>query len=80
MADNVQKDPATGVDTTGHEWDGIQELNNPLPRWWLWLFYACIVYALIYTILMPAWPMVNRATGGLLGSRPGDRWPNRSRQ
>lgn len=67
MADNVQKDPATGVDTTGHEWDGIKELNNPLPRWWLWLFYACIAYALIYSILMPAWPMVHRATGGLLG-------------
>ncbi|MAC81397.1 MAG: cytochrome-c oxidase, cbb3-type subunit III [Rhodobacteraceae bacterium] len=67
MADNVQKDPATGVDTTGHEWDGIKELNNPLPRWWLWLFYACIAYALVYTILMPAWPMVHRATGGLLG-------------
>ncbi|MBB94447.1 MAG: cytochrome-c oxidase, cbb3-type subunit III [Rhodobacteraceae bacterium] len=67
MADNVTKDPATGVDTTGHEWDGIQELNNPLPRWWLWLFYACIVYALLYTIAYPAWPLVNRATGGLLG-------------
>lgn len=67
MADNVTKDPTTGVDTTGHEWDGIRELNNPLPRWWLWVFYACIVYALIYSVLMPAWPMVNSATGGLLG-------------
>ena len=33
------------VGTTGHEWDGIQEFNNPLPRWWLWTFYACIVWA-----------------------------------
>ena len=67
MADKVTRDEATGVDTTGHEWDGIRELNNPLPRWWLWIFYATIVYALIYTIAYPAWPMVNRATGGLLG-------------
>ena len=67
MADKVTRDEATGVDTTGHEWDGIRELNNPLPRWWLWVFYATIVYALIYTIAYPAWPMVNRATGGLLG-------------
>ncbi|MGR3804612.1 cytochrome-c oxidase, cbb3-type subunit III [Marinibacterium profundimaris] len=66
MADN-KKDDVTGVETTGHEWDGIRELNNPLPRWWLWLFYATIVYGLLYTIAYPAWPMVNRATGGLLG-------------
>jgi cytochrome c oxidase cbb3-type subunit 3 len=54
-------------DTTGHVWDGIKEFNNPLPRWWLWTFYATIVWALIYTVLYPAWPMVNGATPGLLG-------------
>ncbi|ARC87614.1 cytochrome-c oxidase, cbb3-type subunit III [Rhodovulum sp. MB263] len=55
------------VGTTGHSWDGIEELNNPLPRWWLWTFYACVAYALIYSILYPAWPLVNGATPGLLG-------------
>jgi len=53
--------------TTGHSWDGIEELNTPLPRWWLWTFYACIVWGVIYTILYPAWPLVNQATAGVLG-------------
>lgn len=60
-------DDVTGVATTGHEWDGIKELNNPLPRWWLWTFYATIVWALVYTIAYPAWPMLRSATSGLLG-------------
>ncbi|MBR9763779.1 MAG: cytochrome-c oxidase, cbb3-type subunit III [Rhodobacteraceae bacterium] len=53
--------------TTGHSWDGIEELNTPLPRWWLYTFYICIVWGIIYTILYPAWPLVNRATAGVLG-------------
>lgn len=61
-----KKDP-NGVGTTGHSWDGIEELNNPMPRWWLWTFYACVAYALVYSVLMPAWPWVERATPGLLG-------------
>tara|TARA_R110000787_G_scaffold196504_1_gene307915 strand:- start:5953 stop:6822 length:870 start_codon:yes stop_codon:yes gene_type:complete len=60
-------DEATGVETTGHSWDGIEELNNPLPRWWLWTFYATIVWAIAYTIFYPAWPMVSGATTGVLG-------------
>ncbi|WJH40058.1 cytochrome-c oxidase, cbb3-type subunit III [Aliirhizobium terrae] len=60
-------DEISGVETTGHEWDGIRELNNPLPRWWLWTFYACIVWALGYTVFYPAWPMLNDATKGVLG-------------
>lgn len=60
------KDPKV-PDTTGHEWDGIQEYDNPLPRWWLWIFYATIVWGVLYTIAYPAWPMVNRATAGVLG-------------
>ena len=60
-------DEATGIATTGHEWDGIRELNNPLPRWWVWTFYATIVWALAYTIAYPAWPMLKSATTGLLG-------------
>lgn len=55
------------VPTTGHEWDGIQELDNPMPRWWLYTFYACIVFAIGYTIAYPAWPLINSATPGLLG-------------
>ena len=60
-------DELSGVETTGHEWDGIQELNNPMPRWWLWTFYATIVWALAYTIAYPAWPMISSATSGMLG-------------
>ena len=54
-------------DTTGHSWDGIEEFNNPLPRWWLWIFYACIVWAIWYSIAYPAWPGVKSATSGYLG-------------
>lgn len=60
-------DQLSGVETTGHEWDGIKELNNPLPRWWLWTFYGCIVFAIGYTIAFPAWPMISSATTGVLG-------------
>lgn len=55
------------IETTGHEWDGIQELNNPLPRWWLWTFYVTIVWALLYVIAYPAIPLIKEATPGLLG-------------
>jgi cytochrome c oxidase cbb3-type subunit 3 len=57
----------TGTETTGHEWDGIKELNTPLPRWWLWTFYGTIVFAIGYTIAYPAWPLISSATTGLLG-------------
>lgn len=50
-------DRITGTATTGHEWDGIRELNTPLPRWWLYVFYVCIVFALVYCIFYPAWPL-----------------------
>ncbi|HQZ12473.1 MAG TPA: cytochrome-c oxidase, cbb3-type subunit III [Devosia sp.] len=60
-------DDVTGVETTGHEWDGIRELNNPLPRWWLWTFYGSIVFAIGYTIAYPAWPLLSSATTGVLG-------------
>ncbi len=61
------RDETTGVDTTGHSWDGITELNNPLPRWWLWTLYLTIIWGVGYTIAYPAWPMISGATTGLLG-------------
>ncbi len=64
---NKELDTVTGTETTGHEWDGIKELNTPLPRWWLWTFYGCIVFAIGYTIAYPAWPMISSATTGVLG-------------
>ncbi|MEM7488295.1 MAG: cytochrome-c oxidase, cbb3-type subunit III [Pseudomonadota bacterium] len=60
-------DDETGTETTGHTWDGIEELNTPLPRWWLWTFYATIIWGVIYTILFPAWPLISGATSGILG-------------
>lgn len=62
-----EADEVTGVETTGHEWDGIRELDNPLPRWWLYVFYACIAVAVVYWVLMPAWPGVSGYTKGVLG-------------
>ena len=60
-------DEVSGVATTGHEWDGIRELDNPMPRWWLWTFYATIIWAIGYVIAYPAIPLINGATPGLLG-------------
>jgi cytochrome c oxidase cbb3-type subunit III len=60
-------DTAAEGETTGHEWDGIRELNKPLPKWWLYVFYATIIWAIGYWILMPAWPLVSGYTKGYLG-------------
>lgn len=62
-----EKDEISGMETTGHEWDGIKELNTPLPRWWLWTFYACIAFAVGYMVVYPALPLVRGATPGLFG-------------
>lgn len=53
--------------TTGHVWDGIEEFDNPMPRWWIWTFYLTIIWGVIYTIFYPAWPLVTAATSGVLG-------------
>lgn len=67
MPTKIEKDRLTGRETTGHEWDGIKELNNPLPRWWLYLFLATIVWAIGYFILMPAIPLGTTYTPGVRG-------------
>jgi len=67
MPTKIEKDDVTGVMTTGHEWDGVKELNNPLPSWWLWVFYACILYAIVYMVLYPAVPTGGSYTKGILG-------------
>ena len=60
-------DTLSGTETTGHEWDGLKELNTPLPRWWLWLFYATIIWGIGYWIVYPSWPLVSSYTTGLFG-------------
>lgn len=65
-------DPLTGTATTGHEWDGLTELNSPMPRWWLWILYATIIWAIGYWIVYPSWPLINSYTGGVIG------WSSRS--
>ncbi|WP_417692568.1 cytochrome-c oxidase, cbb3-type subunit III [Roseibium sp.] len=69
MSDTHKKeiDQISGVETTGHEWDGLKELNNPLPRWWLYSFYACIVWAVGYWIIYPSWPLISGYTTGVMG-------------
>ncbi len=67
MPTKIEKDSLTGTDTTGHEWDGIRELNTPIPSWWVWVFVACIVYSLVYVVLYPAIPLGGSATDGVLG-------------
>ncbi|MDE1172480.1 MAG: cytochrome-c oxidase, cbb3-type subunit III [Parvibaculaceae bacterium] len=57
--EHKHRDDLSGVDTTGHEWDGIRELNNPLPKWWLYTFYACILVAAVYWVLWPTWPYIH---------------------
>lgn len=60
------------VGTTGHSWDGIEELNNPLPRWWVWVFYLTIIWGVGYTVAYPAWPLIDHATRGMIGGTARD--------
>jgi len=60
-------DAVSGTATTGHQWDGIKELNTPLPRWWLITFYLTIVWAIGYWVVYPAWPLLTTNTKGLFG-------------
>lgn len=64
---NKRIDEPTGIETVGHEWDGIEELNNPLPRWWVISFYLCIIFSIGYMVVYPAIPLLNKGTEGLWG-------------
>lgn len=67
MATQPKKKKHGEPSTTGHSWDGIEEFDNPMPRWWLWSFYISIFWAAIYMIFYPAWPLISSATTGVLG-------------
>ena len=67
MPTKIEKDAVTGTETTGHEWDGIKELNTPLPKWWLYVLYATILWSLVYVVLYPAIPGISGYTKGVLG-------------
>lgn len=67
MAENREIDEVTGQETTGHEWDGIKELDSPMPRWWVWTFYVTIAWAVAFMIAMPSVPLVSTYTKGVLG-------------
>ncbi|MBM3647621.1 MAG: cytochrome-c oxidase, cbb3-type subunit III [Alphaproteobacteria bacterium] len=66
MPTKIEKDEITGKATTGHEWDGVKELDTPLPKWWLYVFYATIVWSIGYYVLYPAWPSFSSYTTGAL--------------
>jgi len=63
----IEKDSVTGISTTGHEWDGLKELNQPLPKWWLYVMYATIVFAVVYCVLYPSVPYFTGYYHGTLG-------------
>lgn len=66
MPTKSEKDKYAAAGTTGHEWDGVQEYNNPLPKWWLYVLWATVLYAVVYWVLYPSWPYVTGATRGIL--------------
>jgi cytochrome c oxidase cbb3-type subunit 3 len=67
MPTKIEKDEISGQHTTGHEWDGIRELNTPMPRWWLYIFYACIAFSVVWWVFYPSWPLPGGFTPGVLG-------------
>lgn len=63
---NIERDEVSGTHTTGHEWDGIKELDTPLPRWWLWTFYATIAFSALWWVLFPSWPTLSDNWKGMI--------------
>jgi cytochrome c oxidase cbb3-type subunit 3 len=68
MPTKIEKDAPTGRETTGHEWDGIKELNTPLPKWWLYVMYATVAWSVVWWFLYPSWPGITGYFGGLIGA------------
>ena len=66
-AGGSEKDPVTGRSTTGHEWDGLKELNTPLPKWWFWTFVATVIWGIGYAVVYPSVPWINTYYPGLIG-------------
>jgi len=69
----IEKDSVTGHTTTGHEWDGLKELNRPLPKWWLYTMYATIAWAAVWFVLYPSWPGIGGYFHGTLGYSQRDK-------
>ncbi len=67
MPTKIEKDSVTGHMTTGHEWDGLQELNRPLPKWWLYVLWATVAAAVVLCVLYPSVPGITGYWHGLLG-------------
>ncbi|MBT6912237.1 MAG: cytochrome-c oxidase, cbb3-type subunit III [Rhodospirillaceae bacterium] len=67
MSEQNHVDEFSGVQTTGHEWDGIRELDNPLPRWWQWILWATVIWSVGYWFVYPAWPLISSHTTGFIG-------------
>jgi cytochrome c oxidase cbb3-type subunit III len=63
----IEKDIVTGQDTTGHEWDGLKELNTPLPKWWVYVLYATIAWSAVWFVLYPSVPGITGYFPGILG-------------
>lgn len=66
---NKEIDKITGQETTGHEWDGLKELNTPAPRWWIWVFIVTVIWSVGYWIVYPSWPTLTGSgyRGGTVG-------------
>src|SRR5215472_15810535 len=63
----IEKDSVSGQDTTGHEWDGLKELNTPLPKWWVYILRGTVAWSLAWFVLYPSYPWVNGYFHGVLG-------------
>ncbi len=67
MPTKIEKDVVTGQETTAHEWDGLRELNTPLPKWWIYTLYATVAWAVVWCLLYPSVPWFTGYFPGLLG-------------
>jgi len=67
VPNKIEKDVVTGTNTTGHEWDGLKELNTPLPKWWLYVLYATIAWSAVWFVLYPSVPGISGYFPGILG-------------